>query len=92
MKNTEIRCPSCDVKRSWIYVEDTTIGGLYILRCNYCGHQWKSMYSPKYRSDIKEYHYPLELKEHKQYLKDGIKLTEQDKLDLQIDLWQYGKR
>ena len=80
MKKTEIRCPRC---KSIEIGEGFSINGIRNYFCNRCDCQWEETPMSKLQ---------LELKEHAQYLKDGTKLTNQDKLDLQIDLWQYGKR
>ncbi len=83
MKKTEIRCPKCES------LKVTTRHSLFDWWCCSCGYGWDKQISQYLIEDTR--HFPLELKEHAQYLKDGTKLTKQDKLDLQIDLWQYGK-
>ena len=85
MKHTEQRCPSCGSYEidKWHTPIYTTI----FYHCHMCGYRWERPSMPT----LSQY-YPIELLERVQYLKDGIKLTKQDKYDLQIDLWQYGRR
>lgn len=87
MKNIIFRCPKCGSKL--VERHPNRNAGYGYLQCIDCEYKWTLQKS------VEEYntlHYPLELNEHAQYLKDGTKLTKQDKYDLQIDLWQYGKR
>ncbi len=84
MKKTVIRCPSCRSNFTWSF----GLEGKRITRwiCGNCDYKW--IIPHPMIEDTR--HSPLELKEH--FHKDRPKLTKQDKLDLQIDLWQYGKR
>ena len=85
MKNTDIRCPHCgSTNIGYLQITNQTI---FEWCCYRCGYRWERPSMPT----LSQY-YPIELLERVQYLKDGIKLTKQDKYDLQIDLWQYGRR
>ena len=85
MKNTKQRCSSCGAMNiDYLQVTNQTVFGY---ECYHCGYRWERPSMPKLSQQ-----YPIELLERIEYLKDAIKLTKQDKIDLQIDLWQYGKR
>jgi len=83
---TKRRCPNCGS------LNVTHSHSLFDWWCCSCGYGWDKQLGNNYPIyPLPKYIAQAELKEHAQYLKDGIKLTNQDKYDLQIDLWQYGK-